>query len=162
MTSESTNVVLCERCQAPCHVAAQRRPDAEMLRRSRVPKGICPNCAVTAFLKNTYPCNMLLHQSPHGAQMLLLPHIQEQFVAIMQAGKADMRPDEIVWATVVAQWDLPTPVRRSSRNPWLPTDAKPRATAERRDKRLQQVAQDLGFEVLKDERGVVVLRRKPS
>ena len=88
-----------------------------MLRRSQEPKGLCVNCAVHDFLRNTYPCNILLAQS--GSKALAHPHIQEQFAAIMRAGPADALPDEIDWDLIIENWDLPFPskIKPSSINP---------------------------------------------
>jgi len=86
-----------------------------MLRRSKVPKGLCVNCAVHDWLRNTYPCNMFLAESGPGS--LVYPHIQEQFAGIMRVGMADAMPDEINWDLIIENWDLP-----------FPHKVKPRAT----------------------------------
>jgi hypothetical protein len=101
-------------------VGAIEPSKAKMLRRSTKPKGMCNNCAVTEFLANTYPPNMLIEESPHGPAILLFPQIQEQFVAIMKAGNADMDPAEINWQTVVDNWNLPLKVKTSPMNPHRP------------------------------------------
>jgi len=107
----------CERCEAPCKVAGPRNPEAKMLRRGKEPKGLCVNCAVHDWLRNTYPPNMLLAQS--GPKVLLHPHIQEQFTGIMRTALADAKPDEINWESIVENWDLPFPhkMKPSSMNP---------------------------------------------
>jgi hypothetical protein len=110
---------LCERCSRPCRVAPDRNPEAKLLRKSAVPKGVCVNCAATEWLMNTYPCNMLLDQS--GPEHLRHPAIQEQFAAIMASGMADARPDEIDWEAVIANWDLPIQLKGSAINPYTPT-----------------------------------------
>lgn len=99
--------VYCRRCEAACKVAGQRNPDARMLCRSREAKGLCINCAVHDWLRNTYPVNMLLVES--GPKSLLFPHIQEQFTGIMRIALADATPDEIDWERIVENWDLPFP-----------------------------------------------------
>ncbi|HEB31334.1 MAG TPA: hypothetical protein ENI15_10735 [Spirochaetes bacterium] len=88
-----------------------------MLRRSKVPKGLCVNCAIHDWLRNTYPCNILLAQS--GPKALIHPHVQEQFVEIMRIGMADAVPDEIDWALIMENWDLPFghKIKTSSTNP---------------------------------------------
>lgn len=110
-------VVRCERCEASCKVNGLRNPDAKMLRRSKQPKGLCINCAVHDWLRNTYPPNILLAQS--GPKILLYPHIQEQFTAIMRVASADANPDEINWNLIVENWDLPFPhkVKPNGSNP---------------------------------------------
>lgn len=95
----------CERCKAPCKVEGPRNPSAKMLRRSKEPKGLCVNCAVHDWLRNTYPVNVLLAQS--GPKGLRFPHIQEQFAGIMRTMFSDARPDEINWDLIIANWDLP-------------------------------------------------------
>jgi len=107
----------CERCGAKIKVDAMPGSEAKMLRRSKEPKGICINCAVHDWLRNTYPPNILLAQS--GPKILLLPHIQEQFAEIMKVGFADAQPDEIDWQRIVDNWELPFPnkLKPSGMNP---------------------------------------------
>ena len=117
MLNEIDTVIRCERCEARCKVAGPRNSKATMLRRSREPKGLCVNCAVHDWLRNTYPPNILLAQS--GPKILLYPHIQKQFTAIMQIGSADAQPDEINWDLIIENWDLPFPhkMKPSATNP---------------------------------------------
>ena len=107
----------CGRCGNRCRVDSPGNPNAKMLRRSNKPKGLCVNCAVHDFLRNTYPCNMLLASS--GPGVLAHPHIQEQFAGIMRVGLADAMPDEINWNLIIENWDLPFPhkMKKSSTNP---------------------------------------------
>lgn len=106
----------CQRCGVRCRFDAPGKPEAKMLRRSKKP-GLCVNCAVHDFLRNTYPCNMLLASSGPGS--LAHPHIQEQFAGIMRAGLADAMPDEINWDLIIENWELPFPhkMKTSSTNP---------------------------------------------
>ena len=110
-------VIHCERCGARCKVAGPRNSKAKMLRRSREPKGLCVNCAVHDWLRNTYLVNMLLAKS--GPKILAYPHIREQFTAIMRVGMADAQPDEINWNLINENWDLPFPhkMKPSAANP---------------------------------------------
>ncbi len=107
----------CQRCGVRCQVGSPKNPNAKMLRRSKEPKGICVNCAVHDWLRNTYPCNMLLAQS--GPRALALPHIQEQFTGIMRVGMADAMPDEICWELIIENWELPFShkIKPSNTNP---------------------------------------------
>ena len=108
-------IVNCERCGTRCRVDLVRNSKAKMLRRSN--KGLCANCAVHDWLRNTYPCNILLAQS--GPESLRFTHIQKQFAEIMRVGFADAKPDEIDWQLIVENWDLPFPhkIKPSSTNP---------------------------------------------
>ena len=108
---------ICERCGVQLKVDAVPGSEAKMLRRSKVPKGFCINCAVHDWLRNTYPPNMLLAQS--GPNVLLYTHIQEQFAELMKTGFADANPDEIDWQRIVDNWDLPFPnkLKTSGMNP---------------------------------------------
>ena len=117
MLFNTETAVHCERCGARCKVSGTGNSKAKMLRRSAEPKGLCVNCAVHDFLRNTYPVNMLLAKS--GPQSLAYPHIQEQFTAIMRVGLADAQPDEIKWDLIIKNWDLPFPnkVKPSAVNP---------------------------------------------
>jgi len=108
------NTTECERCGVRLRVDPLLNSDARMLRRAKVPKGLCINCAVHDFLRNTYPCNMLLAKGPGS---LAYPHVQEQFASIMRAGMSDALPDEIGWELIIENWDLP-----------FPHKVKPRAT----------------------------------
>ena len=114
----SKEIINCERCKAPCRIAGPRNPDAKMLRLlSKGTKGLCVNCAVHDWLRNTYPSNMLLVQS--GPEILVHRHIQEEFAAIMKVGLADANPDEINWNLIIKNWDLPFPhkMKPSAMNP---------------------------------------------
>lgn len=105
----------CERCGAHCKVAETRNPEAKMLRHSNT--GLCINCAVHDWLRNTYPPNILIAQS--GPEILRYPMIQEKFADIMRCGLSDATPDEIDWERVVENWDLPFPtkLKTSGMNP---------------------------------------------
>lgn len=121
----------CSRCGAICKVSATVKSDAKMLRRAVVPKGYCVNCSVTDFLAHVYPANMIIEQSSHGAAILLFPPIQQQFIEIMKAHRADASPDEINWELIVKNWDLPLKVSMTNTNPHLPGDAMRRRLAEK-------------------------------
>lgn len=110
-------IVNCKRCGTRCKVAGPRNSNAKMLRLSKEPKGLCVNCAVHDWLRNTYPPNIILAQS--GPKILLYPHIQKQFADIMRTGFADAKPDEIDWDRIVENWDLPFPkkIKPSGMNP---------------------------------------------
>jgi len=107
----------CERCGAQLQVGPAPGSEARLLRRSKVPKGFCVNCAVHNFLRNTYPPNIQLAES--GPEILLIPHIQTVFADIMKAGFADAIPDEIDWQRIVDNWELPflKKVKRTASNP---------------------------------------------
>ena len=114
---DGIGVVKCERCGVQLQVGPAPGSKAKMLRRSKVPKGFCINCAVHNFLRNTYPPNMQLAES--GPGILLIPHIQVVFADIMKAGFADANPDEIDWQRIVDNWELPfqKKVKPSDSNP---------------------------------------------
>ena len=122
--------VECQRCGAHCQAGAPGNPKARMLRRST--KGLCINCAVHDWLRNTYPCNILLAQS--GPKALVHPHIQEQFAGIMRVGMADAMPDEIDWNLIIENWDLPFPhkIKASSTNPCSQVELDEIASGKRR------------------------------
>lgn len=107
-------IVHCGRCGCRCR-SSVGISDAKMLRRSN--KGLCVNCAVHDWLRNTYPCNMLLAQS--GPKVLAHQHIRDQFAQIMRMGNADAKPEEINWNLINENWDLPFPtkVKPSAANP---------------------------------------------
>lgn len=111
------NVTACLRCGARCKVDPLDGSKAKMLKRGKLPQGLCLNCAVHDFLRNTYPVNLLLAQS--GPRALAMPHIQEQFAGIMKSAFSDALPDEIDWQVIIDNWDLPfaNKVKSSSMNP---------------------------------------------
>lgn len=113
----STIYVHCRRCNAKLKLEPIPDSKAKMLRRAKIPKGYCLNCAVHDWLRNTYPPNILLAQS--GPKVLLFPHIQEQFTAIMKQQLSDAKPDEIDWQKIVDNWDLPFPdkIKPTAMNP---------------------------------------------
>ena len=91
---------------------------------AREPKGLCVNCAVHDWLRNTYPVNMLLAKS--GPKALAYPHIREQFANIMRIGMADAAPEEIDWDTIIKNWGLPfkTKVKPRPGNPCSQNELK--------------------------------------
>ncbi len=97
-----TTIVLCERCCTPCSVSPERNEQARLLRHADT--GVCVNCAVTAFLRTMEPLASVL--AAKGPEVLLNEAAQAQFAAVLAAGFADARADEIDWRVVVAQWDL--------------------------------------------------------
>lgn len=124
--------VECQRCGVRCRTGSPGNPKARMLRRSEEPKGLCVNCAVHDWLRNTYPCNILLAQS--GPKALVHLHIQEQFAGIMRIGMADAMPDEIDWKLIIENWDLPFPhkIKASSTNPCSQLELDEIASGKRR------------------------------
>jgi len=104
----------CSRCGARCKVDPVPGSEAKMLRRNKAPKGLCVNCAVHNFLRNTYPVNLLLAQS--RGRSLAFPHIREQFAGIMKSRLSDAVPDEIGWQVIIDNWDLPFPTKLKSSN----------------------------------------------
>lgn len=115
-TGKVETIVFCERCGARCRCDGASS-NAKMLRRSKEPKGLCVNCAVHDWMRNTYPIN--IHLAEYGPKVLLLPHIREQFAEIMRVGYADAKPDEINWTLINENWDLPFPhkIKPSATNP---------------------------------------------
>jgi len=107
----------CERCNARVRLATRRNPDAKMLRLSTKQKGLCINCAVHDWLRNTYPVNILLAKSGPGC--LAHQHIRDQFTGIMRSQRADANPDEINWNLLSDNWELPFPnkVKPNASNP---------------------------------------------
>lgn len=111
-----TETVDCKRCGHQCQVDAMEGTKAKMLRRAKGP-GLCVNCAVHDWLRNTYPPNIILAQS--GPRVLLFEHIQQQFTELMRMGSADAKPDEIDWQEIIDNWELPFPnkIKASAANP---------------------------------------------
>jgi hypothetical protein len=134
----------CRRCGAKCKVDPVPGSKAKMLKRSAQPEGLCINCAVHDFLRNTYPVNMLL-AGMRSPECLLLPHLQQQFADILKSGFSDAKPDEINWRQIVDNWDLPFPnkIKRSPMNPMNDEDlAREPEEEARREHFLRQQIED--------------------
>lgn len=99
------SVTRCERCLLSLRADRPGGPRARVLRRSRTGRGVCVNCAATAFLKSTEPIASVL--AARGPEVLLTPAAQAQFGAVLEAGHSDARAAEIDWAHVVSNWGLP-------------------------------------------------------
>lgn len=149
----SKEIIHCERCEAPCKVAGPGNPDAKMLRRSKS-KGLCVNCAVHDWLRNTYPVNLIFTTLSPDA--LRLEHIQQQFTGIMRVAGADAQPDEIDWEAIITNWDLPfkNKVKGTAMNPASQDvlGMEPEMQAREEDFfREEMIAKEEGFESLFDK-----------
>ena len=98
----------CARCGFPCRPSSPVHPDARLLQRAQ--DGVCPSCATTQFLMSIE--TVMYGIEKNGVGMLLRQDVQKQFASVMQAGNADVSPEEIDWQWVIAQWDLPFPNKR--------------------------------------------------
>lgn len=112
-----SQVTRCKRCDMRVRVNPKPDSQAGMLRRAQEPTGLCINCAVHDWLRNTYPVNILLAES--GPKGLMHVTSREQFAEIMRVAHSDAVPDEINWNLIVENWDLPfpTPVKARGTNP---------------------------------------------
>jgi len=108
----------CSRCGAKCCVAPVPGSRATILKRGKQPEGLCINCAVHDYLRNTYPVNMIL-AGMRSPECLLLPHMHKEFAGILQSGFSDAKPEEINWRKIIDNWDLPfrNKIKRSPMNP---------------------------------------------
>jgi hypothetical protein len=97
----------CQRCGARCQVTGPGNPNAKMLRRSKVPKGLCVNCALHDWLRHTYPVNTLLEDG--GARLLNYEHVRQLIYEIMKHQLADACLAEINWNLLSENWELPWP-----------------------------------------------------
>ena len=103
----------CMRCHVRCRTG-QGDPRARLLRIAEGPIGYCLNCAVTEWFLSVEPlCDIIKRD---GIEGLKLPHVQQQFAAVMRAGFAQATPDQIDWLEVVANWDLPFPKKKSRKS----------------------------------------------
>jgi len=91
----------CERCGKKCQ-GGVGNPDARLLKRAH--KGYCAACALTAFLKNTEPLNMLLKEQ--GVEVLRMQHIREGIARLLIVGKSDANIGDIDIERVISNWDL--------------------------------------------------------
>ncbi|KKN74456.1 hypothetical protein LCGC14_0390760 [marine sediment metagenome] len=152
-TAGAPETVDCPRCGQRCRVDLLPGSKAKMLRRSK--KGLCANCAVHDWLRNTYPPNIILAQS--GPKVLLFEHIQTQFAEIMKMGFADAKPDEIDWQKIVDNWELPfkNKVKATGMNPASQDvlDMEPEMQAHEENYfREEMIAKEEGFGSLREKR----------
>lgn len=102
-------VVLCPRCGKPGRVAGGGDTQARIARyadQAAIARNThsCLECAITGWLKDL---EMVDAAELHG---LLLPHVQKQFAALVNASMhEDFRPEEIDWQRIVDNWELPMP-----------------------------------------------------
>lgn len=106
---------LCERCGRKCRTADAPSPPSKLIRKSTVPRGCCVDCAITCFIKTGPLADVMggVHSAPgfNLADVLRMPHMQTQFAAVFRAaGCADVAT-EIDWERVIANWDLPAPIK---------------------------------------------------
>ena len=128
----------CERCGVRLKVGPPPNDDARLLKRAKVPRGICVNCAATEWFQSIDIVRELMNNprcracgkrkadtydrhrqcacpAPRFAapqEIVMLPQVQAIFAQILAAGNADAKPDEIDWLEVAANWDLPWPTKR--------------------------------------------------
>ena len=105
LTTAEVSVSSCQRCGRAA-LSRDGNPDARMMRHAR--KGCCVDCAAVIFLQQleNMAGGKLLPPGHTWAEALRLPHVQEQFAALMTAGNADASPDEIDWERVIELWDI--------------------------------------------------------
>lgn len=106
-------IAYCNRCGIPCKIATQSNEDARLLRKSTIPQGYCPDCAVAHFLQVVSPLGQLIHDP---AKQLLWEPAQKQFAEVMKAGGADLNPEQINWQRVVENWDLPFKTAKATKS----------------------------------------------
>jgi hypothetical protein len=95
------NIKLCPRCEKPCLASTGGNQQARPVRKSN--NGMCLECTTTSVLLSLPGADMM----PKDA--VLLPHIQEQFGAVLRAGNADPDANNIDWERIAENWGLPFP-----------------------------------------------------
>lgn len=116
--SQQYQIRNCIRCAKRCRAVAKKNPDAQVFVKGTVETGrLCADCLVVDFFKN-FDLGILSSLGPDFVERfdpegLRLPHIQEQFTAIIMAARkqygAELTPEEIDWDEVIANWHLPFP-----------------------------------------------------
>jgi hypothetical protein len=99
----------CERCGKLCRASRPKNPQGRPFQRS--PRGLCPACVVTGFLKEMWG-DIFAQQ---GVAILSTDACQRQFAAILKAGGSDLQAEEINWQEIVDKWDLPFPSKKKGR-----------------------------------------------
>lgn len=114
---EGITILPCSRCGVLCKLADTCTEDARLLKKATKPEtsGFCPECAVAHFFQVVSPFGQIIAGNPAGKEMLLAPHVQQQFAGLMQSGNADLKSEEINWQRVHDNWELPFPSRKRGR-----------------------------------------------
>jgi hypothetical protein len=103
-------IVNCTRCGIRCQAVDKRNQKAQVFVKGDVLTGrFCVNCLVVDFFKN-FELGPVIDDK-FDPECLRLPHIQQQFAAIVVAAKssygAELTSGEIDWDEVIANWNLP-------------------------------------------------------
>lgn len=134
--SESVPTKNCVRCNIRCRATTKVNPNAQLFVIGDMKTGkYCANCLVVDFFKNfdlgpsssmgkwyfdpTIPIPEYMQDDPEenkkrfNPASFREPHIQRQFLAILAVGQkeygAELRPEDIDWDEVIANWHLPFP-----------------------------------------------------
>jgi hypothetical protein len=67
---------------------------------------VCQLCGHALFL---YSVEHIKRMIDEKRELLLWGASQQQFAVLMQAGRADAKPEEINWQSVHDNWELPFP-----------------------------------------------------
>jgi hypothetical protein len=101
--------VNCPRCGRLCKAEESNATSARPFRKAK--KGLCTDCAVTAFFKDDNGEKgvgfALACAHDFKPEYLLLPHIQQQFNKILAMGQSELKPEDINWQNVIDNWNLP-------------------------------------------------------
>jgi hypothetical protein len=98
-------ITACRRCGRAAR-GSDGDSQARIYRRSK--KGECTECHAVLILKSIDQMHggKLLPPGATWQEALRLPHVQQQFGALMKAGNAECNVDEINWDRVIEVWDL--------------------------------------------------------
>ena len=110
--ADPSGLCFCARCNAPCRWGPSPNPDARLAAFATKSGGYCANCISTWFFKSNVldQARAALTERGHTMQEVLrLPHVQEMFSNILGTAKADLKPEDVDWLEVIANWDLPFP-----------------------------------------------------
>ena len=99
--TESATIKPCPRCGREVIASKSGNQQARPVRKSD--KGMCLECTVTSIMLGLPSAGMFPKEA------MLLPHIQDQFAAVLRAGDADPEAHAIDWQRVVDNWELPFP-----------------------------------------------------
>jgi len=112
----------CQRCHRPARPGKSENSEARPFRRAS--EGLCANCVVTQFFMEFPPFQIGVKE--HGLKQVLgFKPMRDQFVLVLQAGNSELKPEEIDWAIIEQNWELPFPPARP--NPRVKRTGAPRA-----------------------------------
>ncbi len=98
------SVVHCKRCGVACAATDPGNPNARPFRRSK--RGFCTACVVCNFFQDPDDGIGNALQPGFDPRNLLLPHIQQHFLRVLEVGNSELMLGDIDWHEVIEKWSI--------------------------------------------------------